>query len=62
MATDMIRPKGSKPLRFKVGGRWVSKWEVQGQYPKAYLRNAIFELERTMSTIIIQSIQSEMMF
>jgi hypothetical protein len=38
--TDMIRPTGDGPMIFHYYGRWIRKHEVQGQSPKAYLRNA----------------------
>lgn len=58
MATDMIRPRGTRPLRFKIGDRWISKWEVQGQHPKAYLRGAAFQLvnQNTILNIVTDKV------
>ena len=40
-ATDMIRPIGDSPLKFKYLGKWYTKWEVHGQEPIAYARGAM---------------------
>jgi len=52
-----VAAKGNVPLTFRIGNRWISKWAVAGQMPKAYLRTAMIVHQRNIPRVVGDSIR-----